>query len=89
MSEHSFKLVNRSNLELAGVFNVVSFNEEEIILETSMGFLCIAGEDLHITMLNLEAGQVNLQGTVNSLSYKAQGADIKTKSKNIINRLLK
>ncbi len=89
MSEHSLKLNNRKSMELSGVNNVNTFDEEEIILETDLGFLYILGKELHINMLNLDEGKVALQGEINSLEYKAQGTDIKAKGKNILNRLLK
>jgi len=89
MADHYFKLVNRRNLELGGITNVISFDEQEILLETVMGFLNITGEELHITILKLDEGKVTLEGNVNGLEYKVQGPDIKTKGKNILNRLLK
>lgn len=89
MAEHSIKITERSQMELTGVNNVNTFDEQEIILETSLGHLFILGEELHITMLNLEEGKVALEGAINSIEYKSQGADLKTKSKNILSRLLK
>lgn len=89
MANHSFTLTNRANMQLSGVKNVNTFDEEEIILETELGFLCILGQGLHISMLNLEQGKVAVEGTVNSVEYKQQGSDFKTKGKNILNRLLK
>lgn len=89
MAEHSFKLSNRKNMELTGVNNVNTFDEEKIILETSEGFLFILGQDLHITTLNLDEGRVALAGSVASIEYKEPGTDIKAKGKSIINRLLK
>jgi sporulation protein YabP len=89
MAEHSIYLSDRSMMELTGVDNVNTFDEQQIILETGMGYLYVIGEGLHITMLNLDQGKVNIQGRVTSLDYKAQDADLKTKSKSIINRLFK
>lgn len=89
MANHSFTLINRTNMQLSGVKNVNTFDEDEIILETELGFLCILGQELHVSMLNLEQGKVALEGTVNIVEYKAQGTDIKAKGKNILNRLLK
>ncbi|MGI5911262.1 MAG: sporulation protein YabP [Syntrophomonadaceae bacterium] len=88
MADHSFTLINRTNMQLTGIKNVNTFDEDEIILETELGFLFILGQDLHVSMLNLEQGKVALEGTVNSIEYKAQ-ADIKAKGRNILNRLLK
>lgn len=89
MAEHFLKLSNRKSLELSGVNNVITFDEQEIVLDTALGTLFIVGEDLHINLLKLDEGKVALEGTVNSVMYKAQGIDMKSKSKNILGRLLK
>jgi len=89
MAEHFIKLTNRKNMELAGVSNVINFDEQEIVLDTSMGTLFVVGEELHINLLKLDEGKVALEGNVNSIMYKAQGIDMKSKSKNILGRLLK
>ena len=89
MAEHSVNLFNRSQANLTGISNVVTFDEKEIILESSMGFLVVSGGDLHITMLNLDEGNVELQGKVSCIEYKAKGGDLKVKGKNIMNRLFK
>lgn len=89
MAEHSIILLNRKNVQLAGIKNVITFDEDEIILESEMGFLTILGEELHVTMLNLEQGKVALAGNVRSMEYKEQSSDIKARGKSILNRLLK
>lgn len=89
MAEHFIKLTNRKNMELSGVNNVINFDEQEIVLDTSMGTLFVVGEELHINLLKLDEGKVALEGGVNSIMYKAQGIDMKSKSKNILGRLLK
>ena len=89
MAEHSLSLANRQRLELTGVTNVMTFHEEEIVLATTLGYLTVSGEELHISMLNLDQGQVAIQGNVNNIGYKAQGTDIKAKGKSVLNRLLK
>lgn len=89
MTEHSVNLSNRNEVKLTGVVNVMTFDEEEVILESSMGFLAIEGAELHITMLNLDEGKVEIQGKVNNIAYKPQGGDLKGKGKNVINRLFK
>lgn len=89
MAEHSLSMVNRQRMELTGVSNVVNFDEDEILLETNQGWLTITGEQMHITMLNLDEGQVAIQGNFSNLAYKAQGTDFKAKGKNMLSRLLK
>jgi len=89
MAEHSVTMHNRRNVQLAGIKNVINFDEDEVILESELGYLAILGEDLHVTMLNLEEGKVALAGNVRSMEYKEQSSDIKARGKSILNRLLK
>ena len=89
MTDHSLTMDNRHNMQLSGITKVIAFDEEEIVLETSQGYLTINGADMHITMLNLDQGQVAIQGNINNLGYKAQGTDLRSKGKNVLNRLLK
>jgi len=89
VSEHSLTLVDRKKIQMSGIKHVNNFDEDEVILETSLGFLLIAGSELHVSMLNLEEGKVNLEGQINSIEYKEPGADLKSKGKSILGRLLK
>jgi sporulation protein YabP len=89
MTGHIINMTDRKSIELSGIINVVNFDEEEIILETVMGYLEIGGQELHITMLNLDNGKIAVMGSINQLVYKPQGTNIKNKGKTILNRLLK
>ena len=82
-------LLDRRTMEISGVINVNTFDEEEIILETVMGYLYVQGEELHVSMLNLEQGKVVVEGSIINIQYKKEGKDIKTRGKNILSRLLK
>jgi len=54
---------------MTGIKDVISFDAGEIILETEGGLLLIRGEDLHMSHLSLDKGEVNVEGTVESLTY--------------------
>ena len=69
MTNHHFELISRSELRVYGVNDVHSFNDEGILLETTMGLLTVGGNNLRITKLNLEQGEVCLRGEVNTLVY--------------------
>ena len=45
------------------------FNEEIVNLDTNLGGLVIRGSQLHISKLNLDTGDVEVEGRVNSLQY--------------------
>ena len=42
--EHNVKIWNRRNIEISGVKEVDSFDSEEFLLQTSMGYLVIRGK---------------------------------------------
>ena len=54
---------------ITGVNDVISFDSNEIILDTESGLLLLRGEELHISHLTLEKGEVHVDGHVDSLTY--------------------
>lgn len=66
---HKLMLNNRSSLTVNGVLDVISFDLNEVLLETEAGMLTIKGQDLHVNRLTLEKGEVDISGTVDSLLY--------------------
>ncbi len=67
--KHTLTLDNRKRLVLTGAVDVSGFNEETISVKTTAGSLLIKGSGLHIDRLNLETGDVTVDGTVTSLQY--------------------
>jgi sporulation protein YabP len=65
----SMMLENRKRLSLSGVIEVISFNDEQIILNTSLGTLIIKGEELRMNKLDVQNGDIMITGTVNSCAY--------------------
>ncbi|MBQ3136416.1 MAG: sporulation protein YabP [Clostridia bacterium] len=66
---HSLILKDRSQLTLSGVTDVDSFDENIITAYTDYGELTVKGEGLHISILNIDTGELSIDGTVASLSY--------------------
>ena len=66
---HTLMLDNRSKLSLTGVEDVSGFNEEAVSVRTTDGILIIRGSGLHIDRLNLETGDVSVDGSVDSMQY--------------------
>ena len=65
---HKLTLSNRSNLNVSGVTEVVSFDEETVVLHTELGTLVIQGRDLQLKTLTAEG--VAVDGTVSALTYE-------------------
>ena len=66
---HRLVLENRKKSMISGVQDVQSFHEQEILLLTEEGKLQIKGEGLHVKRLNLEKGEADIEGKINSLIY--------------------
>ena len=62
-------LQNRSALSVTGVTDVFGFDDKSVSMVTSLGDLLVRGSSLHISRLSLETGQVDIEGTVDSLEY--------------------
>lgn len=71
---HEISMTNRAQMTVSGVSDVDCFNEEMIVLITSVGALTIAGEGLHIAHLNLQEGKAQVEGLVRSLEYDDKAA---------------
>ncbi len=73
-SEHQLRLVGRRHLEVEGVRHVDRFDEHYIMLETDLGVLALKGEGLHITRLNLDQGNLAVEGYFTALEYREEKA---------------
>lgn len=66
---HRVTLNNRGAGTITGVSAVISFDPNEVLLETEQGMLLIKGNDLNVTKLTLEKGEVEVDGRVDSFTY--------------------
>ena len=67
---HSLKLDERKKLAVTGVTEVVSFDEENVVLRTAQGTLVVQGQGLQLKQLTPEGGNVAVAGQVSSLVYE-------------------
>lgn len=66
---HNLILENRNKMAITGISDVDSFDEQTIVVYTDFGELTIKGDNLHITKLSVETGELNIDGDVSSLNY--------------------
>ena len=66
---HKLVVNNRKTSMVTGVLDVLSFNLNEILVETEQGMLMVKGTDLHVNRVNLEKGEIDLSGNIESISY--------------------
>ena len=67
---HKLTLDQRNKLTMTGVTEVVSFDENTVILNTSLGTLVLQGSELQLKQLSLEGGQVAVDGHISALVYE-------------------
>lgn len=66
---HSLILQDRQMLELSGVTDVDSFDENEISLYTTLGEMVIRGKGLHVNAMNVDTGDMQIDGDIHSVVY--------------------
>ena len=66
---HSVLMENRERVTITGVQDVDSFDEASVLLVTDLGYIVLHGMDLHISKLNLEEGQLVVEGEIIGIEY--------------------
>ncbi len=72
--QHRLELDGRERLVVSGVEEVERFDEEEIVMRTSAGTLVVGGTSLHIGKLNLDGGELHVDGSIHTLIYEDRTA---------------
>lgn len=85
---HSINIVERKNINITGVKKIDSFDNEEFLLETNMGYIVIKGKELEIVKLDTYQGNVSIKGKINSLSYM-ESSKKETKDEGMFSKLFK
>ena len=79
-------LENREKLSISGVIDVLSFDDQIVILETQLGMLTVKGSDLRINKLSIDTQDVIIEGDIISLSYSDKE---EKKNTGILNKIFK
>lgn len=81
------KIIDRASITLNGVNKIISFDDEEFLMETVMGDLRLLGENLELLKLDTQDGNVKIKGKINSFNYI--DGKVKTKEDSIVAKLFK
>ena len=84
--EHEFVLRRRKEMNVVGVKDIDSFDENSVVLETTDGTLVVEGETLKIGELDTEKGVVSVSGKINAVYYSS---DEKEAKRGIFSRIFK
>ena len=71
---------HRGGGTITGIREVISFDEKEILLHTEEGKLSLKGDSLHVRHLDLESGELSLEGRIDSLAYLGRKKEKKEES---------
>lgn len=74
---HSIKIENRNQITVTSVDDIESFNEEKVVILTGMGTLTVIGTDFKISRLNVDDGQLIIDGEIDELHYSDSVRDNK------------
>lgn len=85
---HKILLDNRKKSNITGVVDVISFDLKEVLLETTNGMMAIKGQDLKVTRLSVEKGEVDIIGQIDSIIYSEVSSYAK-KTESFITRMFK
>ena len=80
-------LENREKLTITGVVDVLSFDDQIVIVETQLGLLTIKGEDLRINKLSLDSLEVIIEGQIFNLGYSDD--NLKKNSGSLLGKIFK
>ena len=62
-------LENRSKLSISGVLDVLSFDDQVVMVETELGLLTVKGQNLRINKLSIDTSEVLVEGEISYLAY--------------------
>lgn len=67
---HKLTLNERKSLTLTGATEIISFDDNTVVLHTTLGRLTVHGQQLQLKTLSVEAGQAAVEGTITALIYE-------------------
>ena len=69
---HQLSLEERKSLFVSGVQDVDSFDEYRVVVFTNLGKLTVIGKNLHVNTLNVENGELSLEGDIDAVDYSEE-----------------
>lgn len=84
-NESNIFIENRAKTRITGVIDVDNFDDFNISVKTDKGYIIIGGEELKINKLDVESGELHIEGKFNSLIYNE---NVKSEG-SIFNRIFK
>lgn len=84
--EQNIVIQNREKTVVTGVEDILSFDDELVIVQTDLGLLTIKGESLKMNKLNLDNNELIIEGKTSAIAYSDA---VQNKKQGIMNKLFK
>lgn len=81
-------LENRGKLSISGVLDVLSFDDQVVMVETELGLLTVKGENIRINKLSIDTSEVIVEGDISYLAYSDKEVD-KNKGTGLLTKIFK
>ena len=85
---HRLNMEDRKRLEMTGISDVISFDLNKILLETDYGVVTVKGDNLHVNRLSVEKGELDIDGSIQSLEY-SEVSSFGKKGESFVSRLMR
>ncbi len=66
---HQISMSERKSIAISGIKKIISFDDEEFLLESVMGVILLKGNSLEIIKLDTSDGNVSIKGNINGINY--------------------
>ena len=80
-------LENRSKLSISGVLDVLSFDDQVVVVETELGLLTVKGDNIRINKLSIDTSEVIVEGEISYLAYSDK--DVEKNKSSFISKIFK
>ena len=80
-------LENREKLTITGVVDVLSFDDQVVMVETELGLLTVKGENIRINKLSIDTSEVIIEGDISYLAYSDK--ELEKNKGNLISKIFK
>ena len=85
---HRLMMEDRGKMSMTGIVDVISFDEDQVVLDTDKGLLTIKGKDLCVSRLTLDKGEVDVDGQADSLIYSSN-VSLRRSGESLLSRLFR
>lgn len=85
---HRLMMEDRGKMSMTGIVDVISFDEDQVVLDTDKGLLTIKGKDLCVSRLTLDKGEVDVDGQADSLIYSSN-TSLRRSGESLLSRLFR